>query len=557
MKRSYSPSCSIPLFPNRLFVVLASLLFSLTVLCVRLGQLTLFSNTSDESERVRQRVTQARACIVDRNGLLLATNVKTFSVYANPSLIKDHLQAALKLSRLFPDLSHDQWVKRLGASKRFVWIARHVTPGDREAVLGLGIPGIDLMEDQRRVWPYGPLFSHTLGFTNVDQEGISGLEKGLNDQLQGTTPLRLSLDARVQHMVRAELMKTLELFQAEAGNALVVKVATGEIIASVSLPDFNPHTPHKATQTQLFNRNTTGVYEFGSIMKAYNTAMVLDAGLATLESVFDASTPLRVGRFRITDFKGKQRPLTLREAFLFSSNIANAKMALMAGGPRQQAFLKRLGFFQPVVCETPEKATPLIPTQWRDSTTITVSYGYGLAVSPLHVAGSFSSLVDGFQKPLTFLHQPTPVSGRRVIKPSTVQVIRTLLHEATCDGQATRAAPLGYRVGAKTGTVNLRNAQGRYMEKQNLTSCLGMFPYHNPRYILLVCVERPKPNHLTHGYATAGWIAAPLFQNIVSRIAPLLGVFPENPQPTLPQSLPNTTPPLVLASIDRLLDEVH
>jgi cell division protein FtsI (penicillin-binding protein 3) len=548
-----------PLFRGRFLLLLGSLVCALTVLGLRLGHVMLLRPSVDETDLIRQRVQKARAPLVDRNGLLLATNVKTFSVYANPSRIQDHRQAAYKLCRLFPDLSPEQWIKRLRASKSFVWIARHVTPADREAVLGLGIPGIDLMEDQRRIWPYGPLFSHVLGFTNVDQKGLTGLEEGLDSSLQGhVQPIRLSLDARIQHMVRTELVKTIQLFDAKAGNALLLKIDTGEIIASVSWPDFNPHGPNKATQGQLFNRNTTGVYEFGSMLKIHNTAMLLDAGLATLSSVFDASSPLKVGRFRITDFKGKGRPLTVREAFLFSSNIAHAKMALLAGGERQQNFLKKLGFFDPVRVEMPEKALPLLPTRWRDTTTITVSYGYGLAVTPLHLAQSFLSLVNGFHKPLTFLHTTRPVQGRAVIQPRTAQIIQDLLYEATRNGQATKAAPQGYAVGAKTGTCNLRNAQGRYMEKQNLTSCIGMFPYPHPRYVLLVAVERPKPNHLTHGYATAGWIAAPLFGRIVSRAAPLLGVFPETAAaPALPPPSSVEGEPRLLLTIDRLLDRVH
>lgn len=542
---------------KRLLVLIGSFSLAFLILVARLWHVTVVHRLSDETDSVRQTLKIARAPFVDRHGVLLATHVKTFSVYANPYLIPNRREAAQKLSQLFPDLHHRTLQKRLSAGRRFVWIARHVTPSDKDAILSLGIPGVSLMEDQRRIWPHGALCAHVLGLTNVDQIGISGLEKGLNAQAQNREePLALSLDLRVQHIVRDELRRTIQTFSAEAGNALLIKVTTGEVIASVSLPDFNPHMPQQASPKALFNRNTTGAYEFGSILKIHNTAMLLESRLVHLNSVFDASKDLCLGRFRIKDFRGKYRLLTVKEAFLFSSNIANAKMALLAGAARQQSFFKKMGFWNPVPLETPESTHPLIPSTWREATVITASYGYGVALTPLHLVQSLSTILTSVKRPLTLLHQTKEVKGKPLLRQETAQHLRMLLHEATINGQATKAAVPGYAVGAKTGTCNLRNAQGRYMEKQNMTSCIGAFPIHDPQYILLVTVERPKPNHLTHGYATAGWIAAPLWSKIISRAAPLLGVLPEK-DPELAEvfldSQRSADPPLLLTTIDGLL----
>ncbi len=531
------------------------------LLVFRLWNATVLTAIDQEAATVQKNLKEARADLVDRNGVLLATNVKTFSIYATPHLMFDFREAAQKLSALFPQFSQSALQKRLRSSKRFAWVARHITPEQKEEVLSLGIPGIEFMEDQRRFWPHGSLFSHLLGLTNVDQTGISGLEKGLDPQLRNReTAFVLSVDTRIQHILRDELRQAIEDFQAQAGNALIVKVKTGEIIASVSLPDFNPYAFSETSPQALFNRNTTGVYEFGSLLKIHNTAMVLEKGVANLNSIYDASYPLQVGRFRITDFRGKNRPLTLTEAFLYSSNIASAKMALAAGIESQRAFFKKLGFNQPVNLEIPERACPLLPQSWQESTLITASYGYGIAITPLHMIQSFNTIISGYHRPLTFIKKTTEIPGKRVIKAATAQKIRFLLKEATINGQATKAAVPGYEVGAKTGTCNLRNERGRYLEKQNMTSCVCAFPIDEPEYSILFVLERPQPNKSTHGYATAGWMAAPRVSRIIKRCAPLLGILPQpitEKEGLLPFSgFPSAPAAPLLLTLDSLLTEL-
>jgi cell division protein FtsI (penicillin-binding protein 3) len=512
---------------KRLSVLMVGLTFIFLMLTGRLWQLTVGAFDGDEVARVKAQTEQPRAVFVDRKGVLLATNIRTFSLYANPKCIPDKTQAAQKLCHLFPQLDRVAFLNRLQKNKQFVWVARHISPQTKEDVLRLGIPGLELMEDQRRIWPHGILCSEFLGLTNLDCAGISGLELGLDSQLrQASDAVSLSVDLRVQHIARDALQESINLFKAEAGNVLLIKVKTGEIIASVSLPDKDPYAKTGSQNQNLFNSNTNAVIEFGSLLKIHNTAMALDSGVSNLNSLYDASCPIRIGRFSVKDFKGKNRELTVTEAFLFSSNIANAKMALQAGSHRQRAFFEKMGFYEAVALEIPERAKPLMPKAWGVPTQITASYGYGLAVTPLHIVQSLSTMLTGIKRPLTFLKQDKPIPGKRLLKEKTVQQMRFLLHEATLNGQAKKAVVPGIHVGAKTGTANMRNARGQYVEKQNMVSCLGAFPIEDPEYVLLVTVQRPKPNALTHGYATAGWIAAPLFSNIVQRAAPLLNVFP-------------------------------
>ncbi len=540
-----------PFLQKRILFLSSVLSLAFLGLTGRVWDLTIQKNSTNEIENVRQQVCQKRANLMDCQGVLLATNVRTFSVHANPCHMLDAQQAAKKLHLVFPELSTQTLLKRFQSRKQFVWLIRHITPQDKERVLRAGIPGVSIMEDQRRIWPHGALFSHVLGLTNVDQIGISGLEKTLNQRLRtDAKPVRLSLDVRVQHIVREELRQTIASFQAESGNALLVNLETGGIVACVSLPDFNPHTPSLSSSKALFNRNTTGVYEFGSLLKIHNTAMVLENRVAHLGSVYDASTPLSVGNFRITDFRGKNRPLTVQEAFLFSSNIVSAKMALAAGVGKQRAFFEKMGFNAPVPLEVPERTHTLLPTIWQEPTLMTASYGYGLAVTPFHMAQSIGAITTGIKRPLTFLQQATQTKGERVVSSKTAAQIRFLLREAATNGQAKNAAVIGYDVGAKTGTANLRDSKGRYMKGQNLTSCAIVFPIHKPKYLLLTAVERPKPNHLTHGFATAGWIAAPLAGKIVKQIAPILGILPQQARPT-PQSSANMEHLLARCKIDR------
>ncbi len=472
-----------------------------------------------------------RADIVDRNGEILATHLVTASVYANPKVIINAEEAALKLSTLLPDLGYENLLKKLKSGKGFVWITRHIPPKIQNQMNFLGIPGVYLQKDQRRVYPHGNLVSHVLGYCGVDNLGLAGVEKQFDVRLcKDNQPLKLALDVRVQHIVRDELSKAILQFKAEGANAMVMDVETGEILAMVSLPDYDPNLPNQNSVEATFNKNTLGIYECGSVFKIFNTAISLESGKANLNTMYDASTPIRVGSKRITDFKGKNRPLQVREVFVYSSNIGSAKMALDFGSEVQQQYLGRLGMLVQPSLELPEIGAPMVPKTWGDVTTMTVSYGYGIAVSPLMLIDGVRTVISGVKKfNATILKRDLDAldhtQAQQIISAKTAAHMRDLLRMVVTEGTSKKANVPGYEVLGKTGTAHRNTGRSGYNTSRR-TTFVGAFPKSKPKYILTVFMDDPKPSKETYGYATAGWNAAPVSGKIIARMAPLLGVQP-------------------------------
>ncbi|MBS0272060.1 MAG: penicillin-binding protein 2 [Proteobacteria bacterium] len=518
---------------TRLLVVFGVFMLIFLVITGRLVDVSLLRG--DTQENIAQtrslRGTGFRADIVDRNGELLATSLVTSSLYANAQVVLDAKEAAQKLVDVLPELNYDQVLQRLGSGKVFVWLARHLTPQKQAEVMRLGIPGIYFQQDERRVYPHGELFSHILGFTNIDNQGLSGIEKKFNESLLSKgESLRLSLDIRVQHVLRDELLAGIEKFKAQGGAGIVMDVQTGEIIATVSLPDFDPNQVGKIgpQKEALFNRITLGAYEMGSSFKIFNTALYLESGISSLATKFDVSGPLRVGRFKITDFHPAHYPLTVAEIFTESSNIGAAKMAMQMGSALQKAFFEKLGFFRPSPLELPEIGSPLLPKKWSESTTITTSYGYGISISPLQLVTAIAGIVNN-----GVMHQPTLVKARdfkvgdgvRVVSEKTSESMRKLMYMIVSQGRGKKARVKGYEVGGKTGTANQLSGRS-YQKGTNMTSFVGAFPMSHPQYIVLIMVDRPQAIKETYGFNAAGWNAAPIAGKVIGRIAPLLHVIP-------------------------------
>lgn len=466
-----------------------------------------------------------RTDIVDRHGAILATQLITGSVYANPNQLLDPDDAAEKIASVLPDVNLEKLRARLKSGKKFVWIARHISPKEQNDINQLGVPGVYLLKDKKRVYPYGPLVSHVLGFVGLDGEGLGGVERYFDAQLKKQKePLKLSLDVRVQHIVREELFKSIEKFSAVGGNAMILDRKTGEVISMVSLPDFNPNHTDQENMETAFNRNTLGIYEPGSTFKIYNTAIALETGSSNLTSVFDASAPIQLGRFKITDFKGQNRPMSVEEGFFYSSNIVNAKMALKFGGVIQQEFLRRFGMFNAPQIELAEIASPMVPKIWREPTIITVSYGYGMAVSPLQLILGVSSVInDGKRVSATLLQTDYALNNEndRVVSVRTSKEIQRLMRRVVTEGTAKKADVPGYYVIGKTGSAHKKMGRG-YAEKAKITTFIGSFS----NYTVLVMLDDAKSLKETHGYSTAGWNAAPTAHEIIARVAPLLRVKP-------------------------------
>ena len=519
---------------NRLVAVAAMFVLVFVSLVVRLVDLTVFEPGAEPRRGAGiTGVSSERADIVDRNGTLLATNLRTASVYANPRRVIDASAAVDALAAAIPDLDRSRVFVKLNSSRSFVWIKRGLGPSDQNAVHALGIPGVAFQIEQRRVYPQGSLAGHLVGFTGVDNEGLSGIERSFDERLRvadrhRARKLSLSIDHRAQYLVEEELDAALTQFRAKGAAGIVTDVITGEVLALASLPSFDPNEAGSARPEARFNRATLGTYEMGSTFKAFTVAMALDAGVANLQSRYDATRPLRVARFTIRDFHAKKRWLSVREVFVYSSNIGAAKIALDVGGERQQRYLRALGMLTPEPIELPEVGAPLVPRRWGDITTMTVGYGHGVAVSPLQLAGGIGALVNGgVRVPLTLIKRDpdADIPGRRVVSPRVSSYMRKLLRRVVEDGTGSKADVPGYLVGGKTGSAEKSGKRG-YRRKALISSFVGVFPIDAPRYLVLVMLDEPIGTKQTFGYATGGWTAAPTVGRVVARLAPLFGVKP-------------------------------
>jgi cell division protein FtsI (penicillin-binding protein 3) len=528
---------------NRLRLISLGFALCLVVITGRLADLSLASGWFyDPSARPIADYQMPRPDIVDRNGVLLAGDIRMASLYADPRKIIDVDEAVELLTAAMPELDARELRRRLTQDRAFVWLKRHISPAQQAAIHHLGIPGVGFRSESRRLYPHRRMAAHVLGFVDVDSRGLAGVEKYLDDQgaiyaaslgdpdRRASFPATLSIDTRIQHAVEVELSAAIEHYKAIGGAGLVLDIETGEVLALVSLPDFNPNDPVEAQLPNRINQVTGGVYELGSVVKAITFAMAFDTGTTDLNGRYDARAPLVIGRSRISDYRGQGRVLTVPEVFLHSSNVGTARMALDVGLEGHQAFLKRMGLFERLTTEIPEAAAPLLPPRWSRIASATAAFGHGFAVQPLQGASVVAALLNGGKMiPPTVLKRDRETAAglaRQVIKPETSEKMRHLFRLNATSGTARRAEVAGYRVGGKTGTAQ-KVVKGRYSSDKRLTAFIGAFPMDQPRYLLMVLLDEPKPVAGTHGFATSGWNAVPTAGKMVARIAPLLGVEPK------------------------------
>ena len=489
------------------------------------------------------RAAAARPDIVDRNGEVLATDIKTASLFGEPRRIVDVDEAIEKLSTVLPDLDFESTYKKLKTKAGFVWLRRQLTPAQQNDIMQLGIPGIGFRTEVRRFYPGGATAAHILGLTDIDNRGISGMEKYIDSQgladLRATglaapeelAPFRLSIDLRVQHIVRDEVVAALERYRAIAAGAVVLNAKTGEIVAMASVPDFDPNNPVDANKKDRLNRMSAGLFEMGSTIKSFTTAMALDSGKVNLQSTFDATRPITIGRQTIRDFHGKGRVLSVPEVFLYSSNIGSAREADVVGIDGHREFLKRLGLLDRMKTELPEVASPTEPRVWKKVHSITIAFGHGMSTTPLQTAVGAAALVNGGKLfAPTFLprnEKEAALVEHRVVSERTSADMRYLYNLNATDprGSGKRAAVPGYRVGGKTGTAE-KVVGGRYSKDTRFNAFVAAFPMDNPQYVVLSIVDEPKPEKPGMA-ATSGLNAAPIVSNIIRRSAPMLGVMPD------------------------------
>ncbi|MDQ0472878.1 peptidoglycan D,D-transpeptidase FtsI family protein [Labrys wisconsinensis] len=500
----------------------------------------------------------ARPDILDRNGEVLATDIRVPSLYAEPRKLVDVDEATEMISAAMPELDARDLREKLASKKGFVWLKREITPKQQAAVYKLGLPGVGFLYENKRVYPNGPTLSHVLGAVNIDNQGIAGIEKYI-DRKRGLselaalgyaaknpddlTPVQLSIDLRAQNVMRDELVQGIAHFRAKAAAGVLMDVNTGEMISLVSLPDFDPNNPADALDPNRINRINVGVYEMGSTFKALTLAMGIDSGKFTTNSLLDARTSLRFGKWTIPDYHATHRILTLPEVFTHSSNIGSARIALSLGITAHRAFLAKMGQLDRLVTELPENAAPLIPVRWTDLSTATIAFGQGLNVAPLQAVMAVGAMMNGghLMKP-TFLVRSKDqalAESTTVLKPHTSDVMRYLLRLNATDGSAKKVDIVGYQVGGKTGTAE-KIVNGRYSKNKdhNFTTFMAVFPFDKPKYLLLTIYDEPKAVPESYGYTTAAWNAGATAGKIITRVAPLLGQQPRF------EFVPNNPPPL-------------
>lgn len=503
-----------------------------------------------------------RATITDRNGQTLALSLPVAQVYANPMELIDPEDATKKLKTVLPKLDEAETVRRLSLKKQFVYIARDISPVQEIAINNLGIPGIYFEAGERRHYPLGRTAAQIMGSVDIDDHGIAGVERYFDQRLNSDrTPLRLSLDVRVQAVAHDELAAAKDEFSAIGASAIVMDVRTGEILAMVSLPDYDANDFNHAPNDARFNRAVTGMYEPGSTFKLQTAAMGLQLGVVHIWDRF-STIPIRVGRFTIRDMKTDHFApwLSLPGVLAYSSNPAAAHIALDVGAQRQQDWLRNMGFFNRVPVELPEAGRPLVPASknWGLSTVMTVGFGHGVAEPPLAIVRGTAATVNGGillkptlvardqqdeaqtpdakVRPVAYkpdetdngddIGAQTPV-GTRVLSEKTSALLRKLLRLDVTVGSGKSAEVPGYYVGGKTGTAEKIGAHGGYLKHVNVSAFTSVFPMNNPHYAVYVMLDSPQGTAATHGWTTAAWNAAPTVKKIISRVGPILNQFPD------------------------------
>ena len=514
----------------------------------RMGMLATTQAAEPMASVVGSPIAAQRVDIVDRKGRILATNFDTFSLYAQPPLMVDSKAAVAGLMAVFPDLDEERLIRDFTGKRKFVWVKKRISPEQMQAVSEIGDPGLLFGPREMRLYPNGTLAAHVLGGASFGKEGVNsaevigvaGVEKQfdayLRDPANGNKPLQLSLDLTVQAAAERVLLGGMKLMNAKGATSVLMDVHTGEVISVVSLPDFdpnnrpNPPVSGDPSDSPLFNRSVQGVYELGSVFKIFTAALALDLGLVNPQTLIDIRGPLRKGKFRIKDYRYYGKELSVTNIIVKSSNIGSARLAMQIGAERQKAFLESMGMLEPTPFEIVEAASgrPLWPRKWTELSTMTISYGHGLSTSPMHLAAGYAAIANGgrYVSP-TILKQTGPQYGPRVLSREAADQARIMLRQVVSEGTASFGEVKGYNVGGKTGTADKPKPGGGYYEGKVLSTFASIFPANDPKYVLIVMLDEPSIDAYGEARRTAGWTAVPVAAEMISRIAPLLGLRPE------------------------------
>lgn len=529
---------------------------------VRMGALASSQPTEPRAEVLSAQIMSQRADITDRRGRVVATNLLTHSVYAHPHQMVDPIGAAKGLARIFPDLDEERLTRDFTGERKFMWIKRKISPEQMQAVHDLGEPGLLFGPREMRVYPNGDLAAHILGGSGFGNEGvnsaevigIAGVEKAfdawLRDPANEGAPLALSIDLTTQQAMEDVLYSGMRLMNAKGATGILMEVKTGEILAMASLPDFDPNDRPRPllkgdpSDSPLFNRAVQGQYELGSTFKIFPVAQALDLGLINPSSGINAQAPMRIGRFLINDFHNYGRELSATDVIVKSSNVATVRIAQMIGVDRQKDFLEKLGLFVPTTIEMVEAPTgqPLVPQRWPAVTSATVSFGHGLAASPLHLAAAYATIANnGRRVTPTLVHGRQRPEGEQVLSPRAAAMSVDMLRQVVTRGTARGADVPGYEVAGKTGTADKPRASGGYYKNKVIATFASVFPASDPEYVLIVALDEPSTQTAGGESRTAGTTAVPVAAEVIRRIAPLLGLEPKTDE-NLPSIAPRFEP---------------
>ncbi|MDU8943087.1 peptidoglycan D,D-transpeptidase FtsI family protein [Ovoidimarina sediminis] len=532
---------------GRLLVLGIFFLCAFVLVGGRMGTLAASDPAEPRAAASTASILAQRADIVDREGRILATNLRTYSLYAQPPQMVDPVRAAAELVKIFPDLDEEDLRKDFTGARKFLWIRRKITPAERQAVHDIGEPGLLFGPREMRLYPNGSLASHVLGGAGFGREGvhsaevvgIAGVEKTydawLRDPANGGAPLTLTIDLSVQAAVERVLLGGMRLMNAKGAAAVLMDVRTGEIISLVSLPDFDPNdrpvplTEGDQADSPLFNRAVQGLYELGSTFKIFTAAQAIDERLVNPSTMIDTKGPLRWGKHRIRDFRNYGDTLSVEDVIVKSSNIGTARIAMEIGAQRQQRFLSDLGFMAPTPVELIEGrgAQPLLPRNWSEISTMTISYGHGLSASPLHLATAYASLLNGGVKvEPTLIRRDSYPEGKRLLSEDSSRLARQMLRAVVARGTASFGEVAGYEVAGKTGTADKPRPQGGYYEDKVIATFASVFPASDPKYVLVVTLDEAVETSGEEPRRTAGWTAVPVAAEVIRRAGPLLGLAP-------------------------------
>lgn len=508
-----------------LFVYIVIILLFL-ILFGRLLYLSILSDKSDISNIYDISKIDRRGEIFDRKSTIIATDIKTKSLYVSSALVKDEKETARQLSRIFPDSSYKTIYKKIRNNKKklnWILIKKNITPSQERKIKNLKKASLLFEEGKIRVYPQKSILSHLVGYVDLDRKGLSGVERYYNSRLtKENKGVTIAADIRVQDVLDNELKKGMQKYKAKYASGIVMNVNNGEIIALSSLPSFDPNNQSQASSKQRFNRITGGVYELGSVFKIFTNAIAFEEGLVKIDDIYDISEPIKYDKFTINDDHKEDKELSVADIFAKSSNIGTVKISQKIGAERQKEYLKKLGLLNKIEADFPGLAKPIYPKNWRAINLYTISYGHGIAVTPLHIASAVSATINGgyYYKP-SFIKLKTPPKGKRIFKRSTSATMRMLLRKVVTDGTGRFADVAGYKIGGKTGTAE-KARRGGYNERKTIASFVAVFPMSKPQYLLYVVFDDPN-----FTFNTGGMVAAPTAKEVIKNIAPILGVYPD------------------------------